>query len=219
MAGSKWAQRIAGLSFAGLVGAGLVASSCAEAEGRFIIECSLKPGECADCEGAEQALTGQYNVAGCLPDGKGGTRGTCGYDAQFVVRNQMVSSLTINANHNDVETSKIIVTSADISFDTDGQTITGVNGETLLGEIEPDNFTCLTASNLFGGVDLAEQESLNVIMTLKIYGRTTGGLDVETPTQYFAVSVYNDPNDCTCEDIADSLPGIDGAPIACADCP
>jgi len=214
MALSKWAHRIAGLSVAGVAAAALVASSCAEAEGRFFIEC-IGTGTADSC-GCDAAVAGgSFNKAACDvgPDGK--TLGTCGYQATFVLRNQMHSSLEIAANNNDVETSEILVYAADISFETNGGSIAGAQGATLLDPIFPDDIGCISASLFDGGsVDVAEGEVVNAILTVKFYGRTTGGLEVETPTQYYPISVYNDPNDCECG-VSDTGKGSNGVPIEC----
>jgi len=215
MALSKWAHRIAGLSVAGVAVAALVASSCAEAEGRFFVECISKQStDTCGCD-TDVVAGGSFNKAACDVGADGKTLGTCGYQATFVLKNQMVSSLSIAANNNNVETSEIQVYAADISFETTSGSIAGAQGATLLAPVPPDDTACISAS-LFDGasVDVAEGEVVNAILTVKFYGRTTGGLEVETPTQYFPIAIYNDPNDCDCG-VADSGKGSNGVPIEC----
>lgn len=218
MAWSRWLQRGFGVvSVAGLA-ALLGTSACVEAEGRFYVLLVNSAGSvCSgslDCSATEGITRGQFDKTGCA--------GNCQYGVVVTLRNEMHSSLESQANHNDVETSRILVTSYDISYSNGSP---GLNNVAWNATIDPEANTC-------GGLVLLDAATVDaslgeVIATVKFYGRTTGGLDVETPEFSFSVTVTNDGCNGTvvCTDPADTgseencKQGLDGNPLTCAVCP
>lgn len=211
MAWLRWTRGFAAIATLGIA-LGVGTSSCAEAEGRFFIRC-ISDAEGCSCE--TQVAEGSFNAAACGLTEAGDPMGTCGYSASFVLFNGMISSLDFEANNNKVETSEIIVHTVDLSFESNGGTLESQTGIPMYGLISPESETCLTLGLLGGDADIGEGDIANVVVTVKFYGRTTGGLEVETPTQYVPFTIYNDPNDCSCGE-AEAGAGSNGVKIACA---
>ena len=81
MAWSRLTKRLMGTAVFGLAAATIFASACAEAEGRFYIQCTL-PGAgdgttCGCAEGTDILSEGTYNVAGCAVTDTGELAGVC----------------------------------------------------------------------------------------------------------------------------------------------
>ncbi|MFO0551369.1 MAG: hypothetical protein U0271_23465 [Polyangiaceae bacterium] len=219
MAWSRWLQGGIGVVSVAGVATLLATSSCAEAEGRFYIlsmdsAAVLCGSTSASCDGTEFISRGQFDKSGCA--------GNCQYGVVVTLHNEMTSSLESQANHNDVETSRIIISSYDISYSNGSPSLSNVAWN---GSIEPEGFTC-------GGLVLLDSAAVDaalgeVIVTVKFYGRTTGGLDVETPEYSFSVTVTDDgcngtvictdPNDTSADENCQQ--GLDGHPLTCAVCP
>jgi len=219
MALSRWAQSLAGLSLMVVAAGGaLSVGGCIEAEARFFVECATGPVECtASCD--SPPAQGSFNAAACGVTQDGAATGVCGYEIAFVIENGMVSSLDFEANNNRAETSEIIIYAYDLRID--GVDTPAVEGATILVAVEPEGKVCVPLTIISGSVDVGATGVVNTIAAVKFYGRTTGGLEVETPEQYVSIAIYNDPLDCSCEDasVAGQNPGSDGAPIRCVDCP
>lgn len=211
MAWSRWLKRFAGVSVAGIATATLASSACVEAEARFYVECVSDLCGCDDTQIPE----GSFNAAACEFDEAGEPTGDCGYTASFVLTNQMISSLDFEANNNEVETSEIIIYSADITFESNGGDFQDAIGATLLAAVPPEASICLPVVFFAGNPGVGVGEVVNVIATVKFYGRTTGGLEVETPEQFFPITIYNDPFDCEC---GGAVPGSgsNGTKVGCA---
>ena len=225
MAWSHWAKGLASTSILGLLVAPLAASSCAEAEGRFYVECALS-GAAEECGCGETTglAGGSFNRSACDFNSDGISRGVCGYSTTFVLKNNMISSLDIEANNNEVETSRITIYAYDLTIESDGGSFENVQGGTLLSTVEPNSgSTCIGLPIFAGDPGGAGGEPINAIATIKFYGRTTGGLEVETPEQFFSFVVYDGPTECCCEEgepactqgeTAD-FPGWNGTPVFC----
>ncbi|NUP10268.1 MAG: hypothetical protein HOW73_29815 [Polyangiaceae bacterium] len=217
MAWSQWAKRLGGTSLLALVVATLGSSSCAEAEGRFYVKCRLPFGsdECNACDGdGVQQSEGSFNAAGCGIAEDGRPMGACGYAATLVIENQMLSSLEIEANHNQVETSNITIYAVDISFESNGGSFQSVEGATILANVPPGGVFCDNLLLFSGDGGVAPGDVVNVVAGIKYYGRTTGGIEVETPEQFISFTIFNNPGDCACEGDT-GLGGIDGEPVLC----
>lgn len=217
MAWSRLTKRLMGTAVFGLAAVTIFASACAEAEGRFYIQCTLPgagDGTTCGCEGTILS-EGTYNTAGCAVTDTGELAGVCGYTVSVVFKSGMLSSKDIEANLNRVETSEIHVDSIDVTFESTGPAIDDLIGLTVFGTLPPDGNLCLPLNLLVGDPGLAPGEYANVVATIKGYGRTTGGLEVETPEVFIPFTIYNDPTFCTCDDAGDTTPGLNGAPIKC----
>lgn len=211
MALSHWAKRLAGTSIVALsLGTLIAASSCAEAEGRFFVEC-VNDTETCGCEDL-QLSRGSYNAATCAANG------ICNYGASFVLRSGMTSSLDSAANNNRVETSDITVYAYDVSYETNGPSIPSVEGATVVGHLEPEGSLCAGISlDVVEEGTVAEGEEVEVIAAVTFYGRTSGGLEVESPEQYFSFVIVNTP--CSCDEGEGEgeggIPGWNNEPVLC----
>ena len=215
MAWSLWTKRLVGTSGFGLAALTVLASSCAEAEARFFIECTQAPdGEDCGCD-AGGLSEGSYNTAGCTATETGELAGACGYSVSVVFSSGMTASLESPANLNGVETGTIIIDSVDISFESTGPAIDSLTGLAVFAPLTPGGSACVEIGMVVGDIGLAAGEYANVIATVKGYGRTTGGLEVETPEVFIPFTVYNEPSFCSCDSTGDGTPGLNGAPITC----
>lgn len=176
------------------------ASGCVEAEARFYIErvCTPDPTSTngdptCDPSYYVPAVDGRFS---CLA-------GNCigaidlGYanGVRTYVYNGMTSSLENQSNNNKVETSDILLTEYVVEVSDDGGTILAWNTPSN-GVIPPTDpgsderseaaFVILT-NDLMSELDgrAASGEELSLIVGLELHGRTTGGLEVETPMTYF----------------------------------
>lgn len=211
-----WARRFTLASlFGGLTAVGAL-SACVEAEARFFVKCV---GECA-CAPNEQAITGSFNLAACGVDEDNLPLGFCGYSTVVTLESGIRSSLETEANNNRVETSEIILYAVDVSIESNSSDVDSLSAEgiTVNGSIPPDGTLCIATTFLSdASADVAEDQSVDALISLKFYGRTTGGLEVETPYQYLPLRIYNDPTECSCDDAPEGeTPGSNGSPIRCA---
>lgn len=196
MAASKWRFGVAGLFlFGGAVLAS--ASGCVEAEARFYIERVCTPGAkstdgtCDDTlyvpevGGTFQCLAG--SCTGALDVGYGGGVRT------FVV-NGLEPSLQNASNNNKVETSNVLLTEYIVEVSDDSGVVlawtTPSNGVIPPTQDSADHseaaFIILT-NDLMTELDgrLAGGEEISLVVGIELHGRTTGGLEVETPMTYF----------------------------------
>lgn len=211
-----WVRRFALGSVLGGVSAIGALSSCVEAESRFYVKCV---GECS-CASAGQVVSGTFNLAACGQDEEGAALGFCGYSTLVVVESGIRSSLDTEANNNKVETSEIILYAVDVTIESNSAELDGLSAEglTINGSIEPEGSICIDTTFLTNAqANIPVDGSVDTLISLKFYGRTTGGLEVETPVQYLPLVIYNDPEDCTCDDPSeDEVAGSNGIPIRCS---
>jgi len=218
MAWSRWLKGLASTSFLGLVIAPLAASSCAEAEARFYIECAATSDSCGCDEETGQLAAGAFNRAACDVNSDGITAGVCGYQVNFVLKNNMFSSLDSQANNNQVETSRITIYAYDLTIESDGGSFVSVQEGAMLASVTPEGgIVCVPLPLFVGDPTGGAGGQVNAIAAVRFYGRTTGGLEVETPEQFFPFVVYDAPGECCCEEDCptESPLGWDGAPVAC----
>lgn len=215
MALSRWAQSLAGVSLVVGASAAFSVGGCVEAEARFFVQCATQVETCSDC--GENVSEGSFNTAACSETETGTLAGVCGYEIGFVLTSGMLSSNDFEANNNRTETSIITVYAYDIRVD--GADVAGVEGATVLHSIPPEGTICIPLTLVSGQSDVGTDGVVNAIAAVKFYGRTTGGLEVETPEQFFPIAIYNDALDCSCEDPGGGNAGSDGVPIRCFDCP
>lgn len=206
MAASKWRFGVAGVFLFG--GAMLAnASGCVEAEARFYIERVCTPDLSADNK--DPTCDNKYYVPAvdgaftCLS-------GSCigeiflGYGAgvRTYVYNGMASSFDNESNNNKVETSDILLTEYIVEVSDDSGTIlawttpsNGVIPPTDPGSDERSEAAFIILTNdLMNELDgrAASGEELSLIVGLELHGRTTGGLEVETPMTYFPLYLYKE---------------------------
>lgn len=211
-----WVRRFTlGSVFGGVAAIGAL-SSCVEAESRFYVKCV---GECG-CASAGQVVSGTFNLAACGVDENNDPVGFCGYSTLVVVESGIRSSLETEANNNRVETSEIILYAVDVAIESSSADLDGLSAEglTVNGSIEPEGSLCIDTAFLTNAqANIPVDGAVETLISLKFYGRTTGGLEVETPVQYLPLTVYNDPDDCTCDEPGDDeVAGSNGVPIKCA---
>lgn len=200
---AKWARGLAGVASLGVI----VASSqaCVEAEGEFYVSGAAPAvdGGGDPCGDVSEQIT--LNV-GQVVDLNGAVmfdQADTPVDALICVRNHLKSR-----TDNGVETSNIIFYQYDVSLDSGSATthpISGsidadtADGSTGLGLGTSFRVSLLTTSDttaIAGG--LSDGDGVETVATLKVYGRTTGGIDVETPDFYIPVRVYNKTVQCVC---------------------
>lgn len=198
MASSKWRFGIAGL-FLVAGGIGLTAAGCVEAEGRFYIQriCTPDPtGTDFTCDPSLYVpeVYGQFGCVGseCVGEIYAGY----GSGVRTYVVNGMTPSRSFEGNNNRVETSIILLTDYDVSVsDSSGVVMewnSPCNGsipptiDATGDELSEAGFVVLT-NDLMQSLDASASsgQELSLIVGLKLYGRTTGGLEVETPMTYF----------------------------------
>jgi hypothetical protein len=216
MALSRWAQSLAGVVLIGGAASAFSMGGCVEAESRFYVECVQ--GEAAalctsDCD--VFLNEGSYNTASCVVGSDGQFLGGCGFFLPFVLVSNMSSSTETEANNNRAETGTINVYAYDVEID--GIDVPGIEGFTVLAPLPPgpDSRTCVFV-NLIPG-DVVVEETVTVVASVKFYGRTTGGLEVETPTNYFSITLFSNEFDCSCEEGSGDgeRPGSNGVPLLC----
>lgn len=174
--------------FGALVASG---SGCVEAEARFYAQ-DFCPGPNSEgvVECTDQTVA-SYNVStACIDD-------SClaeGATIYIKVVNRLSPSLDSAANHNDVETSDILLSGYDVRLNTGSgeeeyaYNVTGlvpVEGEAVFGiQLLPlgAEGTQILQSIDEGGEAVAGWAGV------RVYGRTTGGLEVETPEAFVPVN-------------------------------
>jgi hypothetical protein len=184
----------AGLMLVALPILALSGGGCVEAESRFFVAsfCPQITAETTDCE--FQVVDWPVRLGLCNPATNDCVDGRLG----VLLVNRMVSSLN-QANNNDVETGDIIVTGYDVRLNN------GLGGEetfifnsyaTIPAEADeglPMSFQLIPVNEAAEGL-LAEVnsqgESVAGFAGVRFYGRTTGGLEVETPEAFLPITFY-----------------------------
>lgn len=168
---------------------GIMSGACVEAEGRLYIDRFSAPGE-DGCEAEPEGFSSRSSIQ-CI-DGVCQAASLC-----VLVKNQMTSSLENPSNYNNVETSTVILHSYDLRYISDdadlGDADTTVQ---VTAPVEPDGGTANVflrflsseaAAALGSAVEPGSTSSL--IVGVRFYGRTTGGLEVETPETFLGVTI------------------------------
>jgi len=191
----RLASALAGLVVMGGIAAGLASSSCVAAEGKFYIS-----------SGA--AVTFAMGGATCNMTPCGST--TMGWHvnvdqaACFIVNSGLIPRLKVDTNH--VETNRILVHEVDIEVFGPGGALVDSFTRAAEGSLDPSvanqpmPFTILrpeSTTNLpFGS---------QAVVGIVLKGRTTGGLDIESP-EFYAPIYVNAPisstNGTSCSGLA-----------------
>ncbi len=172
---------------------GFSASGCVEAEGRFFVDqfCPLnEEGDEVDCND-DTYVPGFAVPADCVGD-------SCFAEGGLVflqVRNEMVSSLKFKQNYNNIETSTIILTGYDVRVNTGAEETEYAYNYS--GQVAPDGGKTemvvqliplgKEAADLLGTVP---DEGSAGWAGIRVYGRTTGGIEVETPEVFVPINFF-----------------------------
>jgi hypothetical protein len=196
----RWARGLLGLAAVG-VGCSVLQMGCASNESAFFIEAigSDSTGKC-ECPAGE---SGRF-LAGAFDPSFGSSYSTC------VALQSNLSSGKKAENYNRTETNQIliyaydlVVTSSSGSFATTiatgGALIPGGSYSMLVPLIPREAVDTL-------GLGSADED---VVVTVTVYGRTTGGVEVETPEMSYGVTVFGSPV-CSCTAVTETChPGAD----------
>lgn len=180
---------------------GVLSGGCVEAEGRIFIETIYPLNEDGVCTAEPENITDRGAVLCddtgcpffCLPKDQGGT---CFGGICMLVRNQMTSSLANPSNNNNVETSVVMLHSYDLRYIADGIDLSAADTTVQITVAAQPDETSQPVFVTFLSGDAAETISSSVepgvydlIVGVRFYGRTTGGLEVETPETFVGVTV------------------------------
>jgi hypothetical protein len=190
-------RTVAGLILVALPTLVLSGAGCVEAESRFFVAnfCPPITEESAECEIAFSAVA--LGFSGCNV----ATEICAGPSTVLSARliNRMTSSLEGDVNNNDVETGDIIVTGYDVRMNNGlGREETFIfNGYGLIppGDEEGTQFGFqLLPLNSEGFAMLEDVNASGEVAAgfagVRFYGRTTGGLEVETPEAFLSVTFF-----------------------------
>jgi hypothetical protein len=209
------AQLARGLAVAMLIGGSLGISSCIEDEGMFYAF-GLAGGDAGDnCDDqfssaavVQSLFVADRNNAVVIQNG-----------AAVCLQNKIKSNRL-----NGVETSNIIIYEYEISF-SDGSSRTQAIG----GSVEADGAdgsSGLDGGILVMGISLFDADGLTshveqalnspngqieTVAGIIVRGRTTGGLEVETPEFFFPIEIFANDR-CFCESDAENFPACPDAP-------
>lgn len=188
----RWMRAFGALGLLSAVSA-VSFGGCVEAEARFYIE-KMVPPEVEDgvakCPAESEDL---LKRADAVCDASG-----CAGIACLVVRNGIVSSLESSASNNKVETSDIQIYRMDLSYAWSGgaheETVNvmsfvdaGNSDEPGLSGYGLEVFTPTAASEFISST--ASGTSVDLVIGVTLFGRTTGGLEVESPEAFVPVTV------------------------------
>ncbi|MBL8743566.1 MAG: hypothetical protein JNK04_20790 [Myxococcales bacterium] len=175
------------------VAIGTLVSGCIEAEGRIFIETIYPLNDEGVCTTEPEVITSRgcavCDSSGCYEDLHCG--GIC-----MLVRNQMQSSLDNPSNNNNVETSVVVLHSYDLRYISDGVDLSSADTTVQITvPAQPDetsqpvyiSFLSSDAADIISST--APVGTLDLIVGVRFYGRTTGGLEVETPETFVGVTV------------------------------
>ncbi len=202
--------RLAKYLAAAILGAGaLSASACVEDEGMFYIAVTgtIDDEGVGDCGEIFDAAPGVFEVLHPGPDRSFIPNPDPTQEDNFVTVSNRVVLCVINKMHsntaNGVETSNIILTEFEISFSEGGSRTEAVIG--ALSADSADGSPGLDTANgtpilvpIFDQAQAAQYFSLaassgsgtfQTVAGVRLRGRTTGGLDVDTPEYFFPVQV------------------------------
>ena len=196
----RWARGLLGVAAVG-IGCTVLQMGCASNESAFFIEAigNDTTGKC-ECPAGESARL----LSGAFDPSFGSSYSTC------VALQSNLTSGKKAENYNRTETNQIqlyaydvVVTSASGSFATTiatGGTLTPGGAYSMLVPLIPSEAVEAL------GLGAADED---VVVTVTVYGRTTGGVEVETPELSYGVTVFGSPV-CTCTAVAETChPGSD----------
>jgi len=186
----RWMRAFGALGLLSAVGA-VSFGGCVEAESRFYVGAMVPPDDEGNCPGEVEGIKSKRAYGEC-------SDGTCSGFACLILNNGIVSSIATESNNNQVETSAITVYRVDYSYAwPDGSHEESLNVFLTVdagGADEPsgqgyalDLFTPAASAAIAPSVP--EGVRIDVVIGLIFYGRTSGGLEVETPETFIPVTV------------------------------
>ena len=205
----RWARGLAGIAFFGTIIGGTQA--CIEAEGELYITNVLQVTDPTTTDACGEIGTAIVGVnAGLVLDTSGTVplfdRSQIPAYALLCVQNHMRSR-----SDNGVETSNVILYQYDVTLSSGGSTRTqAVSGSVAASDANGVNgfegsHTSMP-TELMTGSEVADAAAgatgfgaVEVVATVKYYGRTTGGLEVETPDFFVPIRVYAIDEFCVCD--------------------
>jgi hypothetical protein len=170
------------------VSIGVMSGGCVEAEGRIFIEQIYPLNDEFVCTVEPEVITDRGYVR-CDDT-------TCGGGLCMKVRNQMTSSIENPSNNNNVETAIVILHSYDLRYIADGIDLSEADTTVQITvAAQPDEssqpvFVSFLSGDAASTLAASAPEGLtDLIVGVRFYGRTTGGLEVETPETFVGVTV------------------------------
>lgn len=167
---------------------GVLSGGCVEAEGRIFIETIYPLNDEGICTAEPEVITDRGYV---VCDDTGCFGGVCA-----LVRNQMTSSIDNASNNNNVETSVVVLHSYDLRYIADGIDLSTADTTIQITvSAQPDEtsqpvfITFLSGEASQQVAASAPQGYSDLIVGVRFYGRTTGGLEVETPETFIGVTI------------------------------
>jgi hypothetical protein len=205
----RWARGLAGIAFFGTIVGGTQA--CIEAEGELYITNVLQPTDPSTTDACGEIGTAIVGVNAGLVTNSIGTetvvdRSEIPAYALLCVQNHMRSR-----SDNGVETSNVILYQYDVTLSSGGGTRTqAVSGSVAASDSNGvsgfDGSHTSMPTELMTGSEVADAaagasgfSAVEVVATVKYYGRTTGGLEVETPDFFVPIRVYAISEPCVCD--------------------
>jgi hypothetical protein len=173
----------------------LSGGGCVEAESRFFISKFCPPLSDADCDDFSIAEVSLAVGDVCNP-----ATDLCEARLSAELVNRIASSRESDSNNNDVETSDIVITGYDVRlnnglggeetfiFNSYGIVFADAEASFALQEFQliPPNEA---ASSLLDDIR-AGGEPVAGFAGIRFYGRTTGGLEVETPEAFLSITYF-----------------------------
>lgn len=167
---------------------GVMAGGCVEAEGRIFIETIYPLNKEGICTAEPEVITDRGYV---VCDDTHCAGGVCA-----LVRNQMTSSIENGSNNNNVETSVVVLHSYDLRYIADGIDLSAADNTVQITVAAQPDETSQPVFITFLGAEASETVAASaptgytdLIVGVRFYGRTTGGLEVETPETFIGVTV------------------------------
>jgi len=167
----------------------MLAGGCVEAEGRIFVETIYPLNDDKVCTTDPEVIMSRGYVE-C--DDTGCYGGIC-----MLVRNQMTSSLNNASNNNNVETSLVILHSYDLRYISEEADLSEADTTIQITvPAQPEETSQPVFVTFVDGAagetlsaSLGSGESSDLIVGIRFYGRSTGGLEVETPEAFMGVTV------------------------------
>jgi hypothetical protein len=198
MASWRWTQGLLGMSIVSLAAATLQ-SGCAESESAFFIEAvGNDPSGGCECPAAEA----ERLVSGSFAPTVASDFVSC-----VSIRSNLAAVADEKSNYNRTETNDVIIYAYDLVVSAPGGTYTGTF---QAGGVLPAG----NETGLVMALPLIPQEAVTTLglgtelvtdvnVSISLYGRTTGGVEVDTPSFSYGVSVFGVPP-CECEAAEDT---------------
>lgn len=187
---SRLVHRVLGVALS-VATCSVAAGGCVEAEGRLYIELFTDPVPDEGCKLSTDESTA-FDIVDCS------SAANCS-DTSFAcaqVQSQLTPSLENDSNNNKVETSTTILYQYELRYIANGVDMGGVTQlNNITAKVEPlgeVTVPVVLISPEAGDILAAELPSgtSDLVVGLRFYGRTTGGLEIETPETFRDVRIF-----------------------------